>query len=148
MLQWYAAGGKDATALMLLMFGLAQRLKANLSFEITSVDHASHPSCSWLQEHNKRAAALAGNATALLPALFNLAQRLEEVESKVRVLQLVSVAIEALGDAAGPLLGSVAAALPMVGSLGTIGTYMISILIFFERPMSHTLVRIIPTYLL
>ena len=46
--------------------------------------------------------------------LFALVQRLEEVESKVRVLQLVSVSIEALGDAAGPLLGSVAGALPMV----------------------------------
>ena len=57
---------------------------------------------------------LSQNGGDLLPALFSLVQRLEEVESKVRVLQLVSVTIEALGDAAGPLLGSVAAALPLV----------------------------------
>ena len=67
-----------------------------------------------LQEHNARAAVLAQHGAALLPALFAQVQRLEEVESKVRVLQLVSVSIEALGDAAGPLLGSVAGALPMV----------------------------------
>ena len=57
---------------------------------------------------------LARAGPALLPALFALVQQLEEVESKVQVLQLVSVSIEVLGDAAGPLLGSVAAALPMV----------------------------------
>ena len=67
-----------------------------------------------MQAHGERAGALARAAPALLPALFGLVQRLEEVESKVRVLQLVSVSIEALGDAAGPLLGSVATALPMV----------------------------------
>ena len=60
---------------------------------------------------------LAQQGPALLPALFALVQRLEEVESKVRVLQLVSVSIEALGDAAGPLLGSVAGALPMVSQI-------------------------------
>ena len=70
-----------------------------------------------MQEHGARAAALAQHGAALLPALFALVQRLEEVESKVRALQLVSVAIEALGEAAGPLLGSVAAALPMVSFL-------------------------------
>lgn len=60
---------------------------------------------------------LAQHGAALLPALFALVQGLEEVESKVRVLQLVSVSIEAIGDAAGPMLGSVAAALPMVSIL-------------------------------
>jgi len=67
-----------------------------------------------LQEHNERTGVLSQNGSDLLSALFSLVQRLEEVESKVRVLQLVSVTIEALGDAAGPLLGSVAAALPLV----------------------------------
>ncbi len=57
---------------------------------------------------------LARAGPALLPILFALVQRLEEVESKVRVLQLVSISIEVLGDATGPLLGAVAAALPMV----------------------------------
>ena len=76
--------------------------------------HMSEALIRNLQEHNTRAAVLAQHGAALLPALFALVQRLEEVESKVRVLQLVSVSIEALGDAAGPLLGSVAGALPMV----------------------------------
>ena len=40
--------------------------------------------------------------------------RLEEAESKVRVLQLVSVAVEVLGDSAQPHLGAVASALPQV----------------------------------
>jgi hypothetical protein len=67
-----------------------------------------------LQEHSARSEVLARAGPALLPALFALVQQLEEVESKVRVLQLVSVSVEVLGEAAGPLLGSVAAALPMV----------------------------------
>ena len=68
---------------------------------------------------------LAQHGAALLPALFALVQRLEEVESKVRVLQLVSVAIEALGDAAGPMLGSVAGALPMVSTFSMPDTRLI-----------------------
>ncbi len=40
--------------------------------------------------------------------------RLEEAESKVRVLQLVSVTVEVLGDSAQAHLGAVASALPQV----------------------------------
>lgn len=59
-------------------------------------------------------ASLAAGAGPLFGALFALLGRLEEAESKVRVLQLVSVAVEVLGDAAQPHLGAVASALPQV----------------------------------
>ena len=70
---------------------------------------------------------LAQHGAALLPALFALVQRLEDVESKVRVLQLVSVSIEALGETAGPLLGSVAGALPMVSVLVSAAASKVSV---------------------
>jgi hypothetical protein len=58
--------------------------------------------------------ALKGCAGQLLGAVFGLLGRLEEIESKVRLLQLVSVCVEVLGDAARPHLGPVAAAMPQV----------------------------------
>ena len=53
--------------------------------------------------------AQAGN---LLGLALGLQGRLEEIESRVRVLQLVSLTIEALGDRAQPALGVIADALP------------------------------------
>ncbi|GLI59709.1 hypothetical protein VaNZ11_001566 [Volvox africanus] len=54
-------------------------------------------------------------AAALLNC-FGLLSRLREVESMVRVLQLVSVLVEALGERIRPHLGIIAAGLPQVWS--------------------------------
>jgi hypothetical protein len=48
----------------------------------------------------------------LFSAIFALLGRLEEIESQVRLLQLVSICVEVLGEAAQPHLRVVAAALP------------------------------------
>ncbi|BDA43024.1 Importin-11 [Coccomyxa sp. Obi] len=69
-----------------------------------------------VQEHDARVAALSTGASSLFAALFGLLNRLEEAESKVRVLQLVSVTVEVLGDNAQAHLGAVASALPQVWS--------------------------------
>lgn len=58
--------------------------------------------------------ALEDSAGTLFAAIFALLGRLEEIESKVRLLQLVSICVEVLGEAAQPHLGAVAAALPQV----------------------------------
>ena len=52
----------------------------------------------------------------LLGLALALQSRLEEIESRVRVLQLVSLTIEALGDRAQPALGVIADALPQASS--------------------------------
>ncbi|KAK9829330.1 hypothetical protein WJX72_005222 [[Myrmecia] bisecta] len=51
-----------------------------------------------------------------LTALFALMRRLEEIESMVRVLQLVSIVVEVLGEKVQPHLGILAAALPQAWS--------------------------------
>lgn len=53
-------------------------------------------------------------AGSMLELALTLEGRLEEIESKVRVLQLVSVTIELLRDKSLPFLGVIAAALPKV----------------------------------
>ena len=59
-------------------------------------------------------AALGGQARQLLGGIFHLLTRVEEAESKVRALQLVSVTIEVMGAAAQPHLPAIASALPQV----------------------------------
>ena len=60
-------------------------------------------------------AALGGHAGQLLGGIFHLLlTRVEEAESKVRALQLVSVTIEVMGAAAQPHLPAIASALPQV----------------------------------
>lgn len=63
-----------------------------------------------------RVAVLRGCIEECLGSAFALLARLTEVESKVRVLQLISVQVEAMGDAIAPFLGVLAAALPQVWS--------------------------------
>eukprot|EP00198_Chlamydomonas_reinhardtii_P012580 XP_001701917.1 predicted protein [Chlamydomonas reinhardtii] len=64
-----------------------------------------------------RLAALSSEVTAAaLLNCFGLLSRLREVESMVRVLQLVSVLVEALGERIRPHLGIIAAGLPQVWS--------------------------------
>jgi len=60
----------------------------------------------------ERVAALEAVMTDALPAAFALLARLCEVESMVRVLQLVSVLVEVLGVRVAPHLPAIAAALP------------------------------------
>ena len=52
-------------------------------------------------------ATLAASAGALFASLFTLLPRLEDIESRVRVLQLVSMSVEVLGDSAQPHLPGV-----------------------------------------
>ncbi|EIE26982.1 ARM repeat-containing protein [Coccomyxa subellipsoidea C-169] len=89
---------------------------ARLGLIFLSKRNAAAEDPSAVQDHEARTAALTSGATALFSALFGLLNRLEEAESKVRVLQLVSVAVEVLGDSAQPHLGAVASALPQVWS--------------------------------
>lgn len=70
--------------------------------------------CPAEQAHKARMQALEASAGTLFAAIFALLGRLEEIESKVRLLQLVSICVEVLGEAAQPHLGAVAAALPQV----------------------------------
>jgi len=61
-----------------------------------------------------RVAALSGSMSSALNGCFTLLKRLSEVESMVRVLQLVSVLVEVLGSRIHPHLGIIAAALPEI----------------------------------
>lgn len=67
-----------------------------------------------LQATAARVAALEQAAGPILVALFALLDRLTEMECMVRVLQLVSVLVELLGDHALPHLGIITSALPQV----------------------------------
>lgn len=64
--------------------------------------------------YEKKLSLLNSKAGNLLSLALRLEARLEEIESQVRVLQLVSVTIELLGDRAQPFLGIVAEAIPKV----------------------------------
>ena len=66
-----------------------------------------------------RGEALEGLLAELLTSCFALLARLEEAESRVRLLQLVSVVAEAAGEALRPHLGALAAALPPVWEAAT-----------------------------
>ncbi|WIA23852.1 hypothetical protein OEZ85_013510 [Tetradesmus obliquus] len=66
-----------------------------------------------------RLAVLTGNLEQLLAHVFGLLGRLSEVESSVRLLQLVSVVAEAAGERLQPHLGALAAALPGVWQAST-----------------------------
>uniref|UniRef100_A0A7S3VSI4 Importin N-terminal domain-containing protein n=1 Tax=Dunaliella tertiolecta TaxID=3047 RepID=A0A7S3VSI4_DUNTE len=59
-----------------------------------------------------RLSALEGDISTCLTAAFALLGRLAEVESMVRVLQLISVLVEVLGERIGPHLPVIASALP------------------------------------
>jgi len=61
-----------------------------------------------------RGEALQSLLSELLSSCFALLGRLSEAESRVRLLQLVSVVAEAAGEALRPHLGALAAALPQV----------------------------------
>lgn len=61
-----------------------------------------------------RMASLAAACGAMLMALFALLERLSEMECMVRVLQLVSVLVEVLGDQIVPHLGIITRSLPQV----------------------------------
>ena len=55
-----------------------------------------------------------GQVGAVLAQCFALLKAMSEVESMVRVLQLVTVVVEVAGNSAQPYLGAFAAALPEV----------------------------------
>lgn len=59
-------------------------------------------------------AGLAAASGPMLMALFGLLERLSEMECMVRVLQLVSVLVEVLGDQILPHLGIITRSLPQV----------------------------------
>jgi hypothetical protein len=61
-----------------------------------------------------RMAGLEAGARAILLALFQLLERLTEMECMVRVLQLVSVLVELLGDSVVPHLDIITSSLPKV----------------------------------
>lgn len=66
-----------------------------------------------------RGEALQALLSELLSSCFGLLGRLSEAESRVRLLQLVSVVAEAAGEALRPHLGALAAALPQVWEAAT-----------------------------
>ncbi|KAK9788462.1 hypothetical protein WJX73_006537 [Symbiochloris irregularis] len=66
------------------------------------------------QNFNARLSTLEQAAPAMLPALFELLGRVEEVESRLRGLQLVSIIVEVLGAQALPVLGTIAQYLPQL----------------------------------
>jgi hypothetical protein len=59
-----------------------------------------------------RVSALSSCANACLSSAFALLSHVEQVESKVRVLQLVSILVEAMGEQLQPHLGLISSALP------------------------------------
>ncbi len=70
--------------------------------------------CGAVQGTVARVAALEQAVGPILVALFALLERLTEMECMVRVLQLVSVLVELLGEHALPHLGIITNALPQV----------------------------------
>ena len=87
----------------------------NLDYQLAACRHTdlsaalpdSTSGCDWSSSPGR----LGRSKTFFFCFLF---ARLEEAESKVRVLQLVSVTVEVLGDNAQAHLGAVASALPQV----------------------------------
>ena len=67
-----------------------------------------------LQAHKLRLAAVEAHAGTILNCSLLLTTRLEEIESKVTALKLVSLTVELLGSRVQPALGSIADALPQV----------------------------------
>ena len=65
--------------------------------------------------HEAKLGVLQQQSGALVTLALSLQGRLEEIESRVRVLQLVSLTVEALGDKVQSSLGAIAEALPQVG---------------------------------
>ena len=78
--------------------------------------HSQYPALVQRAAHQAKLDLLEGQAGNLLGLALALQGRLEEIESRVRVLQLVSLTIEALGDRAQPALGVIADALPQASS--------------------------------
>ncbi|KAK9865409.1 hypothetical protein WJX84_004910 [Apatococcus fuscideae] len=67
--------------------------------------------------HDQRLKVLQSSAGTILTSVFKLMQdRLQEVESLVRVLQLVTILVEVLGDGVDPYLPTLTSALPKVWS--------------------------------
>lgn len=62
----------------------------------------------------QRMTVIEGQVGAVLAQCFALLKAMSEVESMVRVLQLVTVVVEVAGNSAQPYLGAFAAALPEV----------------------------------
>ena len=62
----------------------------------------------------QRMMVIEGQVGAVLAQCFALLKAMSEVESMVRVLQLVTVVVEVAGNSAQPYLGAFAAALPEV----------------------------------
>ncbi|KAG2446721.1 hypothetical protein HYH02_008283 [Chlamydomonas schloesseri] len=115
--QQRAAQGRGAGA----AGGLAGRVDAMQLAEGAAAAGDQQENAGAIAEANARVesrlAALSNEVTAAaLLNCFGLLSRLREVESMVRVLQLVSVLVEALGERIRPHLGIIAAGLPQVWS--------------------------------
>ena len=84
----------------------------------------------------QRLTVIEGQVGAVLAQCFALLKAMSEVESMVRVLQLVTVVVEVAGNSAQPYLGAFAAALPEVRKIQGC-EHLLTVDILWSAPPEH-----------